>query len=329
MGSARRAAIPGGELAYLDEGKGPAVVLLHGTLTSSRLWREFVPLLAGRFRVIAPDLLGHGASTPTAEARLDIAGHARAVHELLVEIGVDRFAVVGHGSGGGVAQLLALDGDGVDAMVLLDTVAFDGWPAPPIRTMQDRIVALDGLPDQDVIEAFVRATFDLGMRQHARFPDAALDEYIEQWRGPGGALRFARSIEGADGDGLAGREGDLGGIEFPVLILWGEDDPFLPSSLGERLNDAMPSSTLGLLPGCGHFLPEEAPETIAPMIAEYLRARFLNEPHGHAGSEGIVMLQLERRPPWVDLEADEADDWYVEDGEGAHPDGAGGGSDTR
>ena len=72
----------------------------------------------------------------------------------------------------------------------------------------------------------------------------------------------------------------------------------------------MPSSTLGLLPGCGHFLPEEAPETIGPMIAEYLRARFLMEPHGHDQKNGVVMLQLERRPPWVDLADDEADDWF-------------------
>ena len=46
------------------------------------------------------------------------------------------------------------------------------------------------------------------------------------------------------------------------------------------------------------------------MIAGYLRARFLMEPHGHDHNEGVVMLQLERRPPWVDLAEDEADDWF-------------------
>jgi hypothetical protein len=52
----------------------------------------------------------------------------------------------------------------------------------------------------------------------------------------------------------------------------------------------------------------DAPETLLPMIQEYLRARYLHEPHGH-GAEGVAMLQLERRPPWVDLEPYlEADD---------------------
>ena len=76
----------------------------------------------------------------------------------------------------------------------------------------------------------------------------------------------------------------------------------------------MPSSTLGLLPGCGHFLVDEAPDTIGPMIAEYLRARYAHAPHGHGDPHaGVVMLQLERRPPWVDLEEDERDEWFVDD----------------
>ena len=86
-------------------------------------------------------------------------------------------------------------------------------------------------------------------------------------------------------------------------------------TLAERLNEAIPASTLALLPGCGHYLPEEAPETIGPLITEYLRARYLRVPHAHADDkEGVVLLQLERRPPWIDLEEDEKDDWFdVED----------------
>ena len=73
----------------------------------------------------------------------------------------------------------------------------------------------------------------------------------------------------------------------------------------------MPSSTLGLLPGCGHFLVEEAADTLGPMISEYLRARYAHAPHGHGDpNAGIVMLQLERRPPWADLEEYERDEWF-------------------
>ncbi len=258
MGPRERFVTSGGEMAYLDEGDGPAVVLLHGFATSSFLWREFLPLLTGRFRVIAPDLLGSGDSACPPDAPLHIRAQAGYVGELLAHLGVDRYAVVGHASGGGVAQLLALDHDGVDAMVLLDSVAFDGWPPQHVLEAQARLADMNGERSEAWVEAAIHAEFERGIRHRGRLTDDAVDEYVRPFRGPEGPERFARAIASLDGIGLAGREPDLERIDFPVLILWGEDDPFLPASLGERLNEAMPSSTLGLLPGCGHLLPEEA-----------------------------------------------------------------------
>jgi len=311
----------GGELAYRDVASGrddgPALVLLHGFPTSSYLWREFIPLLSGRFRVIAPDLMGWGDSVAAATSSLDIAAQAGYVGELVTHLGIERFAVVGHGAGGGVAQLMALDGEGVDAMILLDAIAFDGWPSGSIRETQARLAESQGPPDPDLVDAVVRTAFEVGTKRRGRPSEGDLEEFVRPWRTGDGPARFARAINGLDGRGLTGRDEDLSRIAFPVLILWGEEDPFLPAALGERLNEAMPSSTLGLLPGVGHYLTEEVPETIGPMIAEYLRARFLMESHGHDQKEGVVMLQLERRPPWVDLAEDEADDWFtVEDEEG-------------
>jgi len=63
----RRARVSGGELAYVDEGEGLGVVLLHGFPTSSHLWRDLVPMLAPRFRAIAVDLLGYGDSHKPAD----------------------------------------------------------------------------------------------------------------------------------------------------------------------------------------------------------------------------------------------------------------------
>ena len=207
----------------------PIVLLLHDGGRSADQWREFVPLLGSRFRVIAPHL-----SAGDMEATLDHLGTV---------LDGERCGVIGHGTGGALAQTLAVRG-GVDAMVLLD--------AP----------RAEGVGDEDL------ASFD-----------------------------------------------------FPVLLLWGEDDEVVPVAVAEELNDAIPTSTLGLLPGCGHDLTDEAAATIAPMILEYLRARYLkqshSEAHGHDGHghEGVVRIQLERRPPWVDLEEDERDDWFVEDEE--------------
>jgi hypothetical protein len=100
----------------------------------------------------------------------------------------------------------------------------------------------------------------------------------------------------------------MGTWDVPTLILWGEEDPFHPPAIAERLNATIPSSALGLVPGCGHFLPEEAPETIDPIIAEYLRANYLRIPHGHE-PPGAVFVPLEVGRPGQAFEfADEADD---------------------
>ena len=301
-----------GVVAFHDEGQGSPVLLLHGFPTSSWQWREFIPLFAARFRVIAPDLPGSGASTAVEGAPLDLASHAAAIREVLAEIGVERFAIVAHGAGAGVAQLLALDGEGVDALVLVAAAALDAWPSPGVEAARTRLETAG--VSSELVRALVREAIEGGAVLRDRLPDDVLDAYADPYARGDGPERFVRVLQGLDGRGLAGREADLARIEVPALILWGEDDPVYPSSVGERLNDAMPSSTLGLLPGCGHFLVDEAPDTIGPMIAEYLRARYARAPHGHGDpNAGIVMLQLERRPPWVDLEEEERDEWFVDD----------------
>ena len=209
----------------------PIVLLLHDRGRTAGQWREFVPLLESRFRVVVPDLP---------------ANDDEALERLETLLDGERCGVVGHGAGGALALSLAVRG-GVDAMVLLD--------AP----------RAEGVGDEDL------ASFDI-----------------------------------------------------PVLLLWGEDDEVVPVAVAEELNDAIPTSTLGLLPGCGHDLTDEAAATIAPMILEYLRARYLKESHAEAhghdadhAHDGVVRIQLERRPPWVDLEEDERDDWFVDEDEEA------------
>jgi pimeloyl-ACP methyl ester carboxylesterase len=285
-------------MAYVDEGdpENPPVVFLHGFPTSSYLWREFVPQFAPWMRAIAPDLIGYGDSDKPEAADLSLRAHADRVRELLDALGIDTFAVVGHSTGGGVAQLLALSGR-VGAMVLIDSVAFDAWPSENTRDLQRSATDEVAVTATEAhVRAVLRVAFEMGMTRRARLTEELLAEYARPWEGGAGVAAFVRALRSIDGVGLAGIEGQLGGLECPTLILWGEEDPFHPFEVAERLNDAMPASSLAVLPGCSHFLPEDAPETIVPLMFEYLRSRYLGRPHTH-GAEGAVPVTLERRPP--------------------------------
>jgi pimeloyl-ACP methyl ester carboxylesterase len=288
----RRVRVPAGELAVVDAGdpEAPPVVLLSGGLTSSYVWRQLIPLLSPWMRVIAPDLLGAGDSESPPGADLGLAAHAESVRALLRELGVERFALAGHGRGGGVAQLLAVESD-VAALILIDSVAFDAWPSRTILDMRERL--------DDVDDAFVRSWFETlferGMGRRERLSEADLAEFRRPFEGPDGIERFVRVATDLDGEGLVGIEPRLAELEIPALVLWGEEDAFLPAELAERLGEALPRAAVALLPGCGHFLLEDAPETVAPLVFQWLRSQYLGITHAH--EEGPVTVTLGRRPP--------------------------------
>jgi pimeloyl-ACP methyl ester carboxylesterase len=290
----RRVAIREGELALAEAGdpEAPPVVLLSGGLTSSYLWRGLIPLLAPWMRVIAPDLLGSGDSDSPEGADLRLPAQAANVRSLLDALGIERFALAGHGRGGGVAQLLTIGG-GVEALVLIDSIAFDAWPSPQILELRSRV----GDVDTGFVRSWFDTFFDAGMGHRERLSDADLGEYRRPFESADGVRRFARIVAGFDGEGLVGLEPQFGELEIPAFVLWGEDDAFLPAELAERLGDALPWASVALLPGCGHFLLEDAPETVAPLIVQWLRTQYLRLPQVHAHDDGAVTVELGRRPP--------------------------------
>ncbi len=192
----------------------------------------------------------------------DLEGSAASVRALLDDLSIERFAVVGHAEGAAVAQVLAVGG-GVDAMVLIDAVALDLLPGSA------------GGPE-DSLRASIH---------HAeRLTEDTIADYLEGGPAP------TRSVRGAMPDA-----GELGRLEIPTLVLWGEDDPFVPVELAERLGDALPRASVAVLPGCGHLVIEEAPETVLPLVFQYLRSMYLHTPHAH--EEGPVTVQIGRHPP--------------------------------
>src|SRR5256714_1787934 len=127
-----------GDVAYLRQGQGPAVLLLHGIPSSSYLWRDVIDPLSATFDVLAPDLLGYGDSDKRLDADLSIAAQARYMVAFMETLGVHQAAVIGHDIGGGVAQLMAVDeAQRVARLSLIDSAVDNNWPVPVIARLKE------------------------------------------------------------------------------------------------------------------------------------------------------------------------------------------------
>jgi pimeloyl-ACP methyl ester carboxylesterase len=279
----------GAEIAFVDQSEGRAVVLLHGFPTTSALWSEMGPALTPQFRVIAPDLVGYGESSKPVDLPIHPRAQAGYMRELLRSLDVEPVAVVGHDIGGAVAQLLALGG-GVDALALFDAAAFEAWPIEGVRMLQ-------AAESQQEEPGFVGDVIDLAL-ELGGMADGD-DDHREAFRGPfvRDPAAFFRSVRAIDGLGLAGRDEELGALDVPALLVWGEDDPYIGVEVADRLVEVLARPALVTLPGCGHFTPLEAAGVVAPLLEQFLATHLLGRGHEHGpehahGQSGPVMVPL-------------------------------------
>ena len=254
-----------------SRGAGEPIVLLHGFPTSSHLWSDVVPLLPGGHRVVVLDLLGYGRSDrPTDAAPVSFRAHADRVIAVLDQLGINFACLVGHDVGGGVAQSVAIRSpQRVSRLCLIDSVAFDAWPPRSIRLANAMMPLTRHLPPSWLI-SLVRHELLQGYvdpEKGAHDVDVYLRPFLEE-AGRDAMIAHLRLLDGAELQALAPRLRD---IVSPTAILWGERDPFLPVSVAERLHAAIRGSTLEVVPGARHFLPEESAHAVAGTIGALLR----------------------------------------------------------
>jgi len=250
-------------------GEGSSVVFLHGIPTHSYLWRNVVSNLTG-FTSITIDMMGYGYSDKPEGIDLSLSAQANYVVEALEKLGVEKFHLVGHDIGGGVAQIIAVNNtDAVKSITLIDSVGLDYWPVPEIARLKDPI--WDRLIEKvDMVEGIKRGLAK-GMVRKDRLSDEVAKEYAKPFSGSEGKkayLRAARALDFRDTMRVADKLRD---IECPVLLIWGAEDEYIPPMRGRRLIKYFREAEMITMEKTGHFSPEDNPSLLAAITRAWLK----------------------------------------------------------
>jgi pimeloyl-ACP methyl ester carboxylesterase len=153
-------------------------------------------------------------------------------------------------------------------MCLIDSVAFDEWPAREIKMAKASLPLTRHLPAQWIL-SMLRSELQRGYAEQERGAHS-VDMYVRPFGGPEGRDVLVEHLTALDPDETEALGGRLKDIVAPTAIVWGAHDPFLPTTVARRLHETIPGSTLEIIPDARHFTPEEAPETIGRVLAQWL-----------------------------------------------------------
>jgi pimeloyl-ACP methyl ester carboxylesterase len=247
-------------IAYRRGGSGPALLLLHGFLSDSRVWSPQFEL-ADRFTVIAWDAPGAGSSSDP-DAPFTITDWATSLSAFLDALGIYQTHVVGLSWGGLLAQeLWRTDRPRVRSLVLADTYA--GWMgsfgAATAQQRLTRCIRDSSLPAATLVRDWVPEFFTRSA------PSDLIDEMSAIVSGyhPTGFRLMAETLAVADTNELLRR------VDVPSLLLWGADDRRSPMDVAEALLDAIPDAELRVIPDAGHVSNMEQPLVFNEHVARF------------------------------------------------------------
>jgi len=262
--------VRGIEMHALVAGAGPALLLLHGFTGSAETWRPFLPALARRHRVIAPNLIGHGrTASPDDAARYRMDECVADLLALLDRLGVEEFAVLGYSMGGRVALHLALAvPERVRALVLES--ASPGITDPEERAERARSdEALAELIEREGIAAFVERWESQLLFASQRSLPAEVRERLRAERLGQRPRGLANSLRGMGAGAMEPVWERLGELRLPALVLAGELDAkyvAIARAMGERL----PQARVAIVPGTGHAVHLEQPARFLELVTAFL-----------------------------------------------------------
>jgi len=252
---------------------GPLVVLLHGFPECWVTWRHQLPALAAAgFRAVAPDMRGYGGSDkPRGVAQYRVEKLAQDVADLVVALGREQAAVVGHDWGGAVAWRVAM---WHPARVRRLAILNSPHPQQLSRGMRALrqirkswyvlFFQLPWLPERLLTPKVLASVFRRTTARKGAYEQAEIAANIEAMREPEGPLDYYRAA-------LRYRSPRWAPVQAQTLVIWGERDAFLGNELAEPDARWVPRVRAERIAGASHWVQADAPDEVSRLLVEFLR----------------------------------------------------------
>ena len=268
----------GSRIHYRDEGKrrGETILLLHGSNASLHTWEPWVEFLGDEYRVVTLDLPGHGLTGAVPDKDYTTGAQLKVLGAVVEHLALPDFILGGNSMGGGVSWRYALSHHNkVKALILIDAVGLPEWQHAAGKKNTPLVFKLMAQSWFRLIAVKLDSYYLVKWGVEAAYNNSPVvtDELIMRYyelllrRGTRHATvtRYS-SIEQSNGVTY-----DLSKITQPALILWGEEDSFVPLETAHRFTKVMPNTRLVTFAGVGHIPMEEAPEKSAKSVLKFLQ----------------------------------------------------------
>ena len=263
--------VDGMQVHYRDEGKGTPIVLIHGTASSLHTWNDWTEELKKTHRVLRMDLPAFGLTGANANADYSIQNYTRFLEEFLSKVNVDNFYLVGNSLGGNIAWDYAAEHpEKVKKLVLIDASGLQTNKPQPWIFKLAKTPVLNSLFLYVTPKAVIKDNMEQVYHDDSKITDELITRYHEMALRTGNRQAF---IDRAKTDFKLGEKSNLEklkSIKTETLLLWGENDLWIPLDNGKRMNSLLENSKLVVIKNSGHVPMEENPTASLSLILDFL-----------------------------------------------------------